>query len=310
MKRILVSNVMMLNERPRFDRELRQRHYEPIWAEVQQFLSEQQCLELVGDIDGWLAGDDRITHAVLAKSLPRLKVISKWGTGLDSIDLEAARALGVPVLNSPGAFATAVAEVALGYMLMLTRQLGSIDRAVRAGAWPKPRGQELSGALLGMVGFGAIGRKIATLCSAFGMKVQFFDPGVTQAVDLGLVRAEPVSLDEIAAGSDIVCLACSLNRNNHHLVDGRFLARMKASAFLINVGRGALVDESALLTALTTRTLAGAGLDVYDVEPLAAGHALAQLENVVLGSHNANNGRNAVEAVHENTLNNLARHLE
>ena len=112
--RILVSNLMMIAERSRFERELRQLGFEPIWPKVAQFLSEDECLRLVGAIDGWLAGDDAITRRVLEAAAPRLRVISKWGTGVDSIDLDAAQALGIPVLNSPGAFADAVAECAIG----------------------------------------------------------------------------------------------------------------------------------------------------------------------------------------------------
>jgi D-3-phosphoglycerate dehydrogenase len=300
---------MMLNERIRFDTEIRERGYEPVWASPRQFLTAAQCLQLVGGIDGWLAGDDRITREVLEKALPRLKVISKWGTGLDSIDLVAARELGVPVLNSPGAFATAVAEVAIGYMLVLARHLGSIDRSVRRGEWPKPRGRELAGAVLGLIGFGAIGRHIGRLGAAFGMRVMFSDPAVNDPVDLGTTAAPPATLAEIASESDFVCLACSLNEGNRALVDGAFLDRMKRSAYLVNVARGPVVDQPALVQALAAGRIAGAGLDVFAVEPLEAGNPLLDMDNVVLGSHNANNAAGAVEAVHRSTLDNLARHL-
>lgn len=286
---------MMLAERDRFDQALRARGYEPVWAKVRQHLDEAECLAAVGEIDGWLAGDDRITRAVLERALPRLKVIAKWGSGVDSIDRAAAEALGVPVLNAPGAFADAVAECAIGMTLMLTRHLGAVDRAVRAGAWPKPQGRELRGRVMGLVGYGAIGRRVGALAEAFGMQVIFSDPAQPGAVPL----------ERLAAESDVVCLASALTAENRGMVDAAFLDRMKPDAILVNVARGPLVDETALITALDRGAIAGAALDVFEVEPPAPGHALLGRDDVVLGSHNANNGRAAVEAVHQRTLDNL-----
>jgi len=305
LKRVLVSNIMMLKERERFHQEIINRGYLPVWAQAEQHLKESECLDLVGDIDGWLAGDDRITRLVLERSLPRLKVISKWGTGIDSIDLDAAQELGIPVKNSPAAFSSAVAEVALHFMLSLARRLVEVDRGVRAGHWPKPQGQELHGRTLGLLGFGAIGRRIGELAVAFGMKVIFFDPFVTTETMLGGSVAYPRTVDALAAESDFLCLACSYNQENHHIVNDALLRKMKPSAFLINVARGPLVDQRALVVALQQKLLAGAGLDVFEIEPLPSNDPLLTMNNVVLGSHNANNGRAAVEHVHLNTLNNL-----
>ena len=297
--KVLVSNVVMVNERARFDRVLREIGCEPVWAPdltpYGQFLSEAQCLSLVGDIDGWLAGDDRISRDVLQAALPRLKVIAKWGTGLDSIDCSAAADLGVPVLNSAGAFADAVAEVAIGLILNVTRHLAAIDREIRAGHWPKPQGVELRGSTLGMIGMGAIGSRIAELARAFGMNLIYHDPGVQGSI---------ASL-ELAAKADIVCLACALTASNRHLVNAEFLGAMKPAAILINVARGPVVDEAALVAALAEGTIGGAGLDVFEEEPLTLHNPLRDFSNVVLSSHNANNGFRAVEAVHANTLNNL-----
>lgn len=309
MARVLVSNIMMLKERERFDRILRDRDVEPVWADVSQFLDEEACLGCVGEVEGWLAGDDRITRKVLAKAVPALKVISKWGTGIDSIDLAAAKEFGVPVCNAPGAFSDAVSEVAFGYVVMLARKLGSTDRAVRRGEWPKSQTRELTGSTLGLIGFGAIGKGIAQRASGFRMKIVFHDPFFRDLYEGPGWTASPVALDALAAESDVICLACNLTADNFHVVDGRFLAKMKPSAFLVNVGRGPLVDEAALLDALKSGAIAGAGLDVYEQEPPEEGHALFGMENVVLGSHNANNGVLAVEHVHEVTLANLFKHL-
>lgn len=298
--RVLISNVMMIKEKPRFDAALRRSGYEPVWADVSQFMDEAACLAAVGDIDGWLAGDDRISRAVLEAALPRLKVIAKWGTGTDSIDRAAAEDLGVPVLNSPGAFADAVAEVALGLILMLTRHLRAIDADIRTGAWPKPQGRELRGSVLGLIGHGAIGGRIAELGRAFGMQVIFHDPFV----------AGSIPVRKIVAQADIVCLACAQTAENHHLIDADLLALMKREALVINVARGPLIDEAALIDALRDERIAGAGLDVFEAEPPAPDNPLLVMRNVALSSHNANNGLRAVEAVHESTLNNLDRVLK
>ncbi len=309
MNRVLVSNLMMLNERERFEGLLRAEHIEPIWPDVEQYLDEAACLELVGDIDGWLAGDDQISEKVLKAALPRLKVISKWGTGLDSIDLDSAKKLKVPVLNSPGAFAQAVAEVAVGYMLMLSRNLGLVDRSVRTGGWPKPQGRDLQHATTGLVGFGAIGRRIGEICSAFGSQVLFHDPTVTEPVAMLTGNAQPCSFNDLAKHCDFICLACNLSPSNVHMINDMYLQGMKTGAYLINVARGPLVDEQALLKALQGGRIAGAALDVFEVEPLAKDSPLLLLENVVLGSHNANNTFEAVEYVHANTISNLKKHL-
>lgn len=293
--KVLITNLMMLRERERFDAEVRARGYDPIWVEVDQYLDEGRCCELVGSIDGWLAGDDQITAAVLDKALPRLKVIAKWGTGIDSIDRDAAAQRGIPVLNSPGAFSDAVAECAIGLVLMLSRHLLAIDNAIRAGEWPKPQGRELRGATLAMVGYGAIGCRIAELGEAFGMRVVFHDPFVEGSQDLA----------EIAQQADVLCLACALTPENRHIINREILALMPRGALLVNVARGPLMDEAAVIDALRHGHLGGAGLDVFEEEPLPMDSSLRALPNVVLSSHNANNGLCAVEAVHARTLDNL-----
>ena len=293
--RVLVTNIMMLKEKARFDRAIKDLGYEPVWTEVDQFLTESRCLQLVGEIDGWLAGDDQVTRKVLEAALPRLKVIAKWGTGTDSIDKVAAADLGIPVMNAPGAFADAVAECAIGLLLMVSRHLGVIDRQIREGKWPKPQGRELRGSTLGMIGYGAIGRRVADFARGFGMNVIFHDPYVEGSMDVPALAAE----------ADVVALACALTPENHHLINADILSRMKPHAILVNVARGPVVDTDALVDALKSGKIGGAGLDVFEEEPLPAGHPLLSFDNVVLSSHNANNGINAVESVHTTTLNNL-----
>lgn len=309
MHKVLISNIMMLNEKERFDRKIRDIGCIPIWADVKQFLSEKECLGLVGDIDGWLAGDDQITELVLSKAAPKLKIISKWGTGIDSIDLPAAKSLGVKVENSPGAFANAVSEVAIHYMISLSRKLITIHNDIRSGGWPKIQGKELNGSHLGLVGFGAIGKQIAKVSHSLGMEISFYDPFVQGDIINDQMHAKSMQLNDIAKKSDVVCLACNYSQENHHLINHSFFSDMKSDAYLINVARGPIVNEAALIDALQKQKIAGAGLDVFEQEPISHENPLLKMSNVILGSHNANNGISAVEYVHENTLNNLVAAL-
>jgi D-3-phosphoglycerate dehydrogenase len=302
--KILVSNLMMLKERDRFDAELKSMGAEPVWADVGQFLDSQQCMKYAGSVDAWSAGDDQISREVLNAYLPRLRGIAKWGTGIDSIDLVAAKELNVPVYNTPGAFSEAVAEVALGYMLILTRQLNEVDSGVRNGEWLKPKGTGLFNRVLGQIGFGAIGQGIARRAQGCGMSVLAYDPPMAHVQTHA--GAEFVELNDLLKKSDIVCLACNFTEDNKHLINADTLSQMKNSAVLINVARGAIVDTNALISALKSNEIFGAGLDVFEEEPLPLTSELVKLPRVVLGSHNANNLDSAVEAVHANTMKNLS----
>ncbi|KUP93563.1 phosphoglycerate dehydrogenase [Tritonibacter horizontis] len=303
---VLVSNIMMINERDRFDAILREKGLTPIWPEVNQFMDEAQCLEFAGEVDGWLAGDDQITEAVLKAYLPRLKVISKWGTGIDSIDLAAAKALGVPICNSPGAFRDAVSEYAIGLLLAATRQLARTDRMIRQGAWPKGRFPGMTGKTMGVVGYGAIGQGVGQRARGLGMEVIAHDPYMQTAPD----GAPVVSFDTLLEQADVICLCCNQTAENYHLINAQTLDRARDGVILCNVARGGLVDETALVAALQSGKVAAAALDVFEVEPLPTDHPLLGFDTVAVSSHNANSTVQAIEYVHGNTLDNLFKHLQ
>lgn len=302
---VLVSNIMMLNERDRFDAALRERGLTPIWPEVNQYMTEAQCLGFAGQCDGWLAGDDKITRAVLEASLPRLKVISKWGTGVDSIDRDAARDLGVPVCNSPGAFRDAVSEYAMGLLLAATRRLARNDRLIRQGDWPKGRFPGLAGRTMGVVGYGAIGQGVGQRARGFGMDLIAHDPFMDSASD-GTVL---VDFEGLLACADVIMLCCNQTAENYHLINEKSLAQARDGVIIANVARGGLIDEHALIAALRSGKVAAAALDVFETEPLPTDHPLLSFENVALSSHNANSTIEAIEAVHAITLKNLYDHL-
>ena len=273
-----------------------------IVANVQERLSEDELLSYVGDIDGTICGDDGYSAKVLQAAAPRLKVISKWGTGVDSIDLEAAKRLGILVRNTPGAFTEAVADTVLGYVLTFARGVPWMDRAVRAGEWSKYPGKSLSECTLGVVGVGRIGRAVLERAAAFGMSLLGND---VVDIELGGLTGRMVGLEELLQASDFVSLNCDLNPSSRHLINEKTLSRMRSGAVLINTARGSVVDEVALTAALRSGKLGGAALDVFEEEPLPANSPLRGLDNVLLAPHNSNSSPAAWERVHWNTIGNL-----
>jgi D-3-phosphoglycerate dehydrogenase len=274
-------------------------------ADVRERLSEEELLAVAGTFDGAVCGDDQFTERVLRRAAPRLRVLSKWGTGVDSIDARAAAELGVRVCNTPDAFTDSVADTALGYALCFARGLHSMDRDVRRGLWVKPDLLSLRECALGVVGVGNIGRAVVRRARAFGMKVFGTDPLPVPdsfAEETGITLTP---LGALLAESDFVSLHCDLNPTSFHLIGRDELRLMKASAYLFNTSRGAVVDERALADALRERRIAGAALDVFEVEPLPAASPLRALDNCLLAPHNANSGRAARRRVHEATVANL-----
>ena len=227
----------------------------------------------------------RFTERVLA-ACEHLRFISVWGTGTDHVDLEAARARGITVASTPGLNAHAVAEHTIALMLAIARKLPAMDSGVRAGRWPRAMLVQLEGKTLGVVGLGAIGRRVATLASAFGMRVLASTLG-DDAGRAAAVGATPVPLDELLRESDFVSLHLRLSERTTGYLSSHRLALMKPSAFLVNTARGALVDRDALIGALQNARIAGAALDVFHEEPLPSNDSLLTLPNVVFTPHNA-----------------------
>jgi D-3-phosphoglycerate dehydrogenase len=274
-------------------------------ASVEERLSEDELLGYAGQVDGAICGDDRFTGQVLAALAPRLKVISKWGTGIDSIDREAADRLGIRVYNTPGAFTEAVADSVLGYILAFARQTPWMDRAMKAGRWEKIPGRALHECCLGVVGVGAIGKSVLRRARAFGMALLGNDIVTIPAEFVSEVGVEMTTLADLLGRADFVSLNCDLNPTSRHLIDRAALEAMRPTAVLINTARGPVVDQAVLVAALQAGRIAGAALDVYEDEPLPAESPLLTMENVLLAPHNANSSPAAWERVHFNTVRNL-----
>jgi len=305
MPTILLSAPYMIPFQDRFRPVLEGYGLELIVPDVHERLSEAELLAYAGQFDGAICGDDRFSARVLQACSPRLKVISKWGTGIDSIDREAADGLGIRVCNTPNAFSEPVADSVLGYMLTFARRLPWMDRAMKAGEWLKIPGRSLRECTLGVIGVGNVGKAVLRRARGFGMQLLGVDiieiaPGFLAETGVKMTR-----LDDLLHQADFVSLHCDLNPTSYHLINPRTLALMKSESVLINTSRGPVVDEPALVAALRNGQIAGAALDVFEVEPVPADSPLLRMENVLLAPHNSNSSPAAWERVHVNTMRNL-----
>ena len=232
----------------------------------------------------------RFTENVF-RSCPALRLLSLWGTGTDNVDLPSAARHRVTVTNTPGVSAFSIAEHALALMLAVARRVPLVDAGVRQGLWPRGQATQLHGKTLGIIGLGAVGRQLARLGAGIGMRVIAWTIHPNPALGFDLVP-----LDELLRASDVVSVHLRLSGETRGFLGKPQIDQMKPSAILINTARGPIVDESSLVEALATGRIAGAGLDVFDVEPLPAGHPLTQFENVVLTPHCAGITPEALEA--------------
>ena len=279
--------------------------FELIPAEVTQTLSEAELIKLLPEFDGWIIGDDPATQRVFeAGKGGLLKAAVKWGIGVDNVDFKACEALDIPIINTPGMFGGEVADVAVGYVIALARHTVEIDRGVREGSWPKPRGISLAGRTVAVVGYGDIGRNTARRLLAADMAVIAYDPFVDAST-----LEQGVSLsswpDEIGR-ADFVVVNCALTPTSHHLLNAEAFEAMKTGVRVVNVGRGPVIDEQALISALANGKVHSAALDVFEQEPLPADSLLRKHPSCIFGSHNASNTVDGVERTSRKAIELLA----
>ena len=306
--RVLISAPYLQPHLQRFLPLLKKRGVEPVVPCVQERLEASDLLGLIADIDGVICGDDRFTRQVLQKA-PRLRVISKWGTGIDSIDQDACKELGIALCNTPNAFSEPVADSVFSYLLCFARRTPWMDTAMKAGVWEKIPGCSLRELRLGVIGVGNVGKAVIRRAHGFGMQVLGTDIVSVDPVFLVQTATRMVSLETLLEKADMVSINCDLNTTSHHLLSTPQFASMKNSAVVINTARGPIIDEPALVAALQSGEISGAGLDVFEHEPLPQDSPLRFMSNVLLAPHNANSSPAAWEHVHRNTLNNLFRYL-
>ena len=269
-----------------------------------QHLEGDMLVAAVKGCVGVVAGDDKFTAEILDR-LPDLRVISKWGIGIDGIDLDATAERGIAVRNTPGMFDDEVADVTMAYITMLTRQLAFIDRSIRSSTWPKPPGTSLRGLTLGIIGLGGIGRAVARRGAVSGMNLIGTDPSEESSRLAAEDGVDTVDIGQLLADSDVVSVNCPLNPATHHLLDAAAFNAMKPGVFVVNTGRGPVIETTAIVDALTSGRVAGAALDVLEEEPPAADHPLKSFDNVIFGSHNGSNTLEASARTHGRAIANL-----
>jgi D-3-phosphoglycerate dehydrogenase len=280
-----------------------------IVPDVHERMEEADLLKYAGQFDGTICGDDRYTARVIEACLPRLRVISKWGTGIDSIDAEACSRYEIKLCRTQNAFTLPVADSVLGYLLAFARRQPWLDKEMKSGNWEKLPGKALSESTLGVIGIGNIGKAVTRRARAFGMKIYGTDIIEIDHVFITETGIEMTDLQTLLSHSDFVSINCDLNPTSYHLINSDTLALMKSNAVLINTARGPIVEEKALMEALQVKRLAGAALDVFEYEPLPLESPLLKMDNVMLAPHNANSSPAAWERVHWNTLRNLLEGL-
>lgn len=276
-------------------------------------LSEAEMLDLVGDIDVFLCGDDAITPAVIDKALPRLQAISKYGIGLDKIDVDYATEKKIPVLFTPGVNHTTVAEHTFGLLLGLTKDVYGNGKQVEAGkwvaGWKKPVGNEIMGKTIGILGLGRIGKEVAIRAKAFGMEIVAFDPYFDEDFGKQYGVKKCASMDEVLLSSNVVSLHCFLNEETEGMINSAKIAEMKDGVIILNCARGELVVTDDMAEALKSGKVGGYGADVLDSEPPAPNHPLIGAENCIITSHIGSRTHESVQRQANRCLNNAINFL-
>lgn len=258
---------------------LRNAGFELIFNPFKRRLTESEIISLLNDdVVGLLAGVEPLNAKVLA-SAKNLRVISRCGTGLDNVDLVVAKERNISVFNTPDAVSLPVAEMTIAVMLNLLRKICESDRGIRSGVWSQKMGNLLAGKVVGIIGFGRIGQKLASLLGSFGVKIVVHDPYMENISN----NVSKLEFEELLACSDIVTLHIPLTSENYHLIGADQIKIMKKGSYLVNLARGGLVDEDALFHALENRNIAGAAIDVYESEPYKG--PLLSSESIILTAH-------------------------
>ncbi len=261
---------------------------------VVQTLTEEELIGILPEVDGWIIGDDPATARVFeAGKNGKLRAAVKWGVGVDNVNFEACKALGIPIANTPLMFGEEVGSLAAHYVVGLARQTFLIDRSVRAGEWPKPAGISLIDKSAAVIGFGDIGKSTTRMLNAFGININVYDPFASRT-DEDEMKYRFYNFPDRIGEADFVVVTCSLTPETRHLINSDSIAKMKDEVRIVNVSRGPVIDETALIAALQSGKVHSAALDVFENEPLPLDSPLRGFERCIFGTHN---GSNTVDAV-------------
>ncbi len=295
MNNILISAPNFQKDYPKLKRYFK--NSKVILPKVIEKLSEEELLPIIDKFDGVICGDDEFTSCVIDKA-KRLKVIVKWGTGINSIDVAYAHKKGIVVHNSPNAFTEPVSDTVIGFILSFARNIPKNDKIMKKGIWKKIEGYSLCEKSIGIIGMGNIGQAVARKAEALGMRVLGNDIRKIQT------NFKMTDIKTLLRKSDFVSLNCSLNPTSFHLITLKELKLMKG-AVIINTSRGPVIKESDLVKALKRGIIKGAGLDVFEKEPLSKDSELMKLNNVLLSPHNSNSSPQCYHNVHMNSIKKL-----
>lgn len=311
MHKILLTCPPMIGMVDAFSKDFENASFDVTVPEFTQEMSENDLCDIIGDYDGWIIGDDPASRRVLEAGVAgRLKACMRWGVGTNNVDFTAFEELNIPIENTPGVFGREVADLACHYVTGLARDTFSIDRKVKQGEWFKPIGQSLWNAKALIVGFGDIGQNLAKRLLAHDIEVWFYDPHVQKSkIAPGCRKVNwPHALSHV----DYVIFTAPLNDKTHHMLNEENVGLVKRGIKLVNVGRGPLVSEAALLKGLRESYIAAAALDVFEIEPYSpiTHTSLAEFSNrLILGTHNGSNTNEAVERVSKLCIKKLAEFL-
>jgi D-3-phosphoglycerate dehydrogenase / 2-oxoglutarate reductase len=276
---------------------------------ILQIMTEEELIKLLPQHDAWIIGDDPATRRVFtAGKAGKLKAAVKWGIGTDNVDFTACKDLDIPISNTPNMFGSEVADIAVGYVIALARQTFQIDREVRDGKWPKPRGISLSGKTAALIGLGDIGINTAKRLIVAGMDIIAYDPFASTPVELTEIQRYewPLRIEQ----ADFIIATCALTSSSYHMLNSEVFAKVKNGVRIVNVSRGPIIDEFALESALKSGKVYSAALDVFEQEPLRMDSYLRTHSTCILGSHNASNTFDAVLRTSTIAINKLIEYLK
>lgn len=306
--KVLVTCPPMLGLFNEFVPEFERFELDGVAANVTQVMTEEELIEVLPNYDGWIIGDDPATRRVFEAGVAgSLRAAVKWGVGVDNVDFKACEDMGIPIINTPGVFGNEVADVALAFLLGLSRHTYEIDRAIRYDqAWPKPPGVSLWNKTVAVVGYGDIGRATVRRLRAFDLDVIAYDPFASVEAVEGLSQAQwPERLGE----ADFLVFTCPLTDSTRHMFNHDLIDKLKPGVRVVNVARGPIINESALVDALEKGIVHSAALDVFEVEPLQEASPLRKFDNLIYGSHNGSNSVDAVRKVSHIAIQKIAGFL-
>jgi len=294
MIKVLISCPPMIKQKDSFMETFSKLGIEPTWANVVQQYTETELIEILPEFDGWIIGDDPCTRDVLfAGKKGKLRALVKWGIGVDNVDFATCSELGIPIENTPNMFGDEVADLAMAYITNLSRFVIDVHIGVKKKDWLKPIGSSLKDKNIGIIGLGNIGLNIVERVAAAKMNIFAYDPFYKPNKNSNNFEhlIWPRRIEEL----DFLIIACSLTKENKHMINQEIIGKLKKGVKIVNVSRGPLIDERALEEGLESGIISGAALDVYENEPLDVNSPLRAFEQIIFGTHNGSNTFEAVQ---------------